>query len=198
MPQTINQADFDAILKKPSSNKAQAKQFLAKYTTPYIIEGILLPAHFELKINTKKNAIRLIDKTDFNNPRIAYAVDIEISAEKINHKSCTQVLVWANPNNAEFLIGFPRKVFNHLLQNYVIMITDKQQTPDGKRFWERRIVQALEDDCFVYYCDKSENKHALQRIENADDFFEFFEPLDWGNDKTHQNKLFIISLTQLT
>jgi len=40
MPQTINQTDFDAVLKKPSSNKAQAKQFLAKYTTPYINEGI--------------------------------------------------------------------------------------------------------------------------------------------------------------
>ncbi len=139
-----------------------------------------------------------MDRTDFNNPRIAYAVDIEISAEKINHKSCTQVLVWANPKNAECLIGFPRKVFNHLLQNYVIMITDKQRTLDGQRFWERRIVQALEDNCFVYYCDKSENKHALQRIENADDFFEFFEPLGGGNDKAHQHKLFIISLTPLT
>jgi hypothetical protein len=78
------------------------------------------------------------------------------------------------------------------------MITDKQQTPDGKRFWERRIIQALDDNCFVYYCDKSQDKNDLQNIANADDFFEIFEPLGWGNDKAHQHKLFIISLTQLT
>jgi hypothetical protein len=198
MPQNIQQAEFDAVLKKPSSNKAQAKRFLAKYTTPYSIAGITLPENFELKINHAKNAIRLIDRTDFNNPRIAYAVDIEITHEKINHQSCTQVIVWASPKNEELLIGFPRKVFNHLLQHYVIMITDKQQTPDGKRFWERRISQALEDHCFVYYCDKSHDNCNLQIIANVDDFFETYEPLGWGNDIAHQHKLFIISLTPLT
>ena len=198
MPQNIEQADFDALLRKPSSNKAEAKRFLAKYTTPYSIPGITLPENFELKINNTKNAIRLIDRTDINNPRIAYAVDIEITNEKINHKSCTQVIVWASPKNEELLIGFPRKVFNHLLQKYVIMITDKQQTPDGKRFWERRIIQALDDHCFVYYCDKNLLKNNLQIIANADEFFEIYEPLGWGNDSAHQHKLFAISLTQLT
>lgn len=198
MSQNIQQADFDEVLRKPSSNKTQAKRFLAKYSKPYSVEGITLPENFELKINKKKNAIRLLDRTDFDNPRIAYAVDIEVTDEKINHKSCAQVIVWASPENEELLIGFPRKVFNHLLKKYVIMITDKQQTPDGKRFWERRIIQALKDKHFVYFCDKSEGKKELQRILHQDDFFETFEPLGWGNDKAHQHKLFIISLTELT
>ena len=197
MPQNIEQVDFDDVLKKPSSNKTETKRFLAKYSKPYSIDGIKLPLNFELKINKKKTAIRLIDKTDFNNPRIAYAVDIEVTDEKINHTSCTQVVVWASPENEELLIGFPRKVFNSLLQKYVIMITDKQQTSDGKRFWERRIIQALNDNHYVYFFDKNKDKKRLQSILNSDDFFEIFEPLGWGNDKKHQHKLFIISLTQL-
>ncbi|MCK5872323.1 MAG: hypothetical protein KAG26_05815 [Methylococcales bacterium] len=197
MPQNIEHADFDAILKKPSSNKIEAKRFLAKYALPYSIEGIVLPAKFELKINKKKNAIRLIDRTDSENPRIAYAVDIEVTNEKIHHKSCTQVIVWASPRNEELLIGFPRKVFNHLLQSHIIMITDKQQTADGKRFWERRIIQALKDRHYIYFCDKEDDNVNLQRILKEDDFFEIFEPLGWGNDKQHQRKLFVISLTEL-
>ena len=197
MPQNIEQVDFDDVLKKPSSNKTETKRFLAKYSKPYSIDGIKLPLNFELKINKKKTAIRLIDRTDCNNPRIAYAVDIEVTDEKINHTSCTQVVVWASPENEELLIGFPRKVFNSLLQKYVIMITDKQQTSDGKRFWERRIIQALNDNHYVYFFDKNKDKKRLQSILNSDDFFEIFEPLGWGNDKKHQHKLFIISLTQL-
>ncbi len=197
MPQNVQQADFDEILRKPSSNKTQAKCFLAQYSVPYRVENITLPHKFELRINKKKKSIRLIDRTDSENPRIAYAVDIEVTNETIHHKSCTQVIVWASPRNEELLIGFPRKIFNHLLQSYVIMITDKQQTPDGKRFWERRIIQALEDEHYVYFCTKNKAETDLQRIFKEDDFFEIFEPMGWGNDKQHQHKLFVISLTEL-
>lgn len=198
MPQNIEHAYFSEVLKKPSSNKQQAKRFLAKYPIDFAIEDIVLPDNFQLKSNKKQTEIRLIDKTDRENPRIAYAVNIEITNEKINHKSCTQVLVWTSPENEDLLIGFPRKVFNHLLQKYIVMIKDKQQTADGKRFWERRIIQALNDNHFVYFCDNSSGNMQLQRIKNKDDFFEYFEPMAWGNDKQHQNKLFVISLSALT
>jgi hypothetical protein len=46
------------VLRKPSSNKAEAKRFLAKYTTPYSIAGITLPENFELKINAIRCAER--------------------------------------------------------------------------------------------------------------------------------------------
>lgn len=197
MPQNIEHADFSEVLKKPSSNKIEAKRFLAKYPTDYIVDGIELPDNFQLKANKKQTSIRLLDRNDKDNPRIAYAVDIEITHEKINHKSCSQVLVWANPRNEELLTGFPRKIFNHLLQKHIVMITDKQQTADGKRFWERRIIQALGDNRFVYFCDKKEENMQWQRIGNDDDFFEKFEPIGWGNDKLHQNKLFVMSMTEL-
>lgn len=196
-PQNIEHADFSEILKKPSSNKAQAKRFLAKYPVDYKIENIVLPDNFRLMSNKKQTEIRLLDLSDKENPRIAYAVDIEISHEKINHKSCTQILVWKRPGNEEVLNGFPAKIFTHLLQKYIVMITDKQQTADGKRFWENRIVQAFQEGCFVYFCDKNLGENKLQLIENSDDFFEYFEPMGWGNDKLHQNKLFIVSIAEL-
>ena len=48
MPQNIERVDFDAVLKKPSSNKLQENRFLANYSKPYFIDGIILPSNFEL------------------------------------------------------------------------------------------------------------------------------------------------------
>jgi hypothetical protein len=197
MPEVIGLTDFSGVLKKPRLNRNEAKKFLADYSCNYVVDEIILPKHFQLKSNKKQTVIRLIDRTDFDNPRIVYAVDIEFTNEKINQKSCTQILVWASPENEDFLIGFPRKMFNHFLQKYVVMITDKQQTFDGKRFWERRIVDAFRENHFVYFFDKNLSENKLQRIESSDDFFETFEPLGWGNDKGHQNKWFLISLSEI-
>lgn len=196
-PQLIKKAKFAEILNKPSTNKQEAKKFLAKYPIDYTIADILLPANFELKANKKQTKIRLIDRNEKDNPRIAYAVDIEISDEKIAHKSCTQILVWASSSNEDLLTGFPRKVFNHLLKTYNIMITDQQQTPDGKRFWERRIAQAFKDNLFVYFLDKTGDTLQLTAIKNNDDFLENYQPKSWGDNKIHQNHLFIIGSSEL-
>lgn len=197
MPEAIDFTDFSGVLKKPRLNKSEAKKFLADYPRDYVIDGMVLPENFQLKSNKKQTVIRLLDRTDKENPSIAYAVDIELTDETINHKSCTQILVWKRPGNEEALNGFPAKMFTHFLQKYIVMITDKQQTADGKRFWENRIVQAFQQSFFVYFCDKNLGENKLLLIENSDDFFEYFEPLGWGNDKLHQNKLFMISLTAL-
>jgi len=42
-PQNIQHAEFSDILKKPSSNKTQAKKFLAKYSSTYIVDGLNFP-----------------------------------------------------------------------------------------------------------------------------------------------------------
>lgn len=194
-PQTIKRAKFAETFNKPSSNKAEAKKFLAKYPIAYIVDDIILPECFELKSNKTKTKIRLLDRSDKNNPRIVYAVDIKINHKIIIHQTCTQVLVWASPSNEDLLIGFPRKIFNHLLKHYAIMITDQEQTPDGKRFWERRIAQAFNDGLFIYFYD--ETNSILTAIKDNDDFFENYEPYGWGNDKAHKDVLFIISATAI-
>lgn len=53
------------------------------------------------------------------------------------------MIVWVNPENEELLIGFPRKVFNSLLQQY------------------------------VYFCDKNKGNKHLQRILTSDDFLKY-------------------------
>jgi hypothetical protein len=190
-PQTIKRAKFAELLNKPSLNKQLAKKFLAKYPIDYSVKDIELPQGFELKSNKSKTKIRLLDSNDKTNPRIAYAVDIKISEEKIAYKTCTQILVWASPSNEDLLIGLPRKLFNHLLNTYTIMVTDREQTPDGKRFWERRIAQAFNDGLCVYFYDKTHNN--LIQIKDNDAFLEHYEPLGWGNDDAYKNKLFVIN-----
>lgn len=195
-PQTIKRAKFTEVFNKPSSNKNEAKKFLEKYPIAYSVDDVILPEYFELKSNKAKTKIRLLDRTDKDNPRIVYAVDIKINQQVIAHHTCSQVLVWASPSNEDLLIGFPRKIFNHLLKRYAIMITDQEQTPDGKRFWERRIVQAFNDGLLVYFYDTT--NQLLIAIKNSDDFFENYEPESWGNDKVHKNILFIISATPIS
>jgi hypothetical protein len=196
-PQTIKRAKFAELFNKPSTNKQEAKKFIANYTIDYLVDEINLPEGFELKSNKRKTNIRLLDRSDKNNPRIAYAVNIKISEEIIGRKNCTQILVWASPNNEDLLIGLPRKIFNHLLKKYTIMVTDQEQTPDGKRFWERRIAQAFKDKHFVYFLDKTSNNPQLHLIKDEDDFFENYESKGWGDDEAHKNKLYIISATHI-
>jgi hypothetical protein len=197
MPKYLDFADFSNTLKRPSFNRNEAKKFLADYPRDYVVDGIDLPENFQLKSNKKQTVIRLLDRKDRENLQIAYAVDIELTDEKINQKSCTQILVWKRAGSEELLRGFAKKLFNHFLQKYVVMITDELQTSDGKRFWENRIVEAFVENKFVYFLDKNSVDKKLQQIESSDDFFETFEPLGWGNDKAHQNKWFVISMTAL-
>lgn len=195
MPRNLDTATFDGMLKKPSENKLQTQMFFTDGSTPepYLVKGLKIADGFNLYSKNNETSIRLIDHRNIDDPRIAYAVKVQVSEDRIGHSTCTQVMVWANPRNEEALIGFPRKIFNHLLEKHIIVITDKEQTPDGKRFWERRISNAFEDGLFVYYKDASSGDGELQSIQDEDEFFETYEPLGWGYDDEHMHKMFIIS-----
>lgn len=105
-------------------------------------------------------------------------------------------MVWADPSNEDELVGLPKKVFNNLLQEYAIIISDSEQTPDGKRFWERRILQSMNSGFFVYYVDTNQ-LGSLERIHNREAFFDHYLPIGWGNDKEHQGRLFVISVEDI-
>jgi hypothetical protein len=124
MPKAIDLTDFSGVLKKPRLNKNEAKKFLASYPVNYEIEDLVLPENFQLKSNKKQTVIRLLDRTDKENPSIAYAVDIELTNETINQKSCTQILVWKRPGNEEGLNGFTAKMFliRKMLQPYATIV----------------------------------------------------------------------------
>ncbi|WP_375321606.1 hypothetical protein [Aliivibrio logei] len=193
MPLLIPETDFSDQLRRPSTNKAAAKKFLTKYPKPYQLEGFIIPEGYRFVTNKKGKQIRLIDKTDSSNPRIIYAVNIELSDKKIGQRSCTQVMVWSDPVEEELTIGLPKKVFSALLEEYVIMISDEEQTNDGKRFWERRLIQSLKNGHFVYFYDSFQLGSQLIQINTVDEFLEEYEPLGWGQDNEHKGKMFIIS-----
>lgn len=193
MPFLIDDVDFSDLLKKPSTNKQAAKSFLAKYPKDYVIEGFDVPLGFRLVSAKSEKSIRLIDIRDRAEPRIVYAVDIILTGEIINNRFCTQVMVWASPSNEDLLIGLPRKVFNHFLERYIIVVSDDEQTADGKRFWERRISNAFADNNHVYYIENDQPREIL----SVDDFFENFESIGWGKSEVHKERLFAISKIQL-
>jgi len=197
MPKLIPETDFSDQLRRPSTNKAAAKKFLAKCPKPYVLDGVDLPDTYRFVCNKKGKQIRLINRVNINDPRIVYAVNIQLSDKKIAQQSCSQVMVWSDPLEEELTIGLPKKVFNSLLDEHIIMISDDEQTDDGKRFWERRIVQAIREPHHVYYYDSHQLGSSLIDIVSAEEFLDKYEPMGWGKDDKHKGKMFIISKRKL-
>ncbi|EGU45686.1 hypothetical protein VII00023_00320 [Vibrio ichthyoenteri ATCC 700023] len=212
MPQLI-EVGFDMKLTMPSSNKTETALFLASHPQEFILPGFVIPAGYRLvtKLHTP-TADGVMQTVCFiytggDVPEMVYKVKLIIRNEPNAYlpiKNCTQLLVWrqvAGPHSF-VLSGFARQVFQYLLQSNNIMISDEQQTPDGKRFWLDRMGEAFSiADVSVYYIDLDELDKELSpivvRIQSFEDLMEKYVPNGWGADEAHKNRVFLISTKKL-
>jgi hypothetical protein len=77
-----------------------------------------------------------------------------------------QVLVWRTKDTHGTLSasGLAKKVFNnYLLPRFGRLITDTQQTLNGKAFWEFMINEAFDNGKFVYVLDRRSQPNRLWR-----------------------------------
>jgi len=80
-------------------------------------------------------------------------------------------MVWSDKSTAK-IAGYAAKVFfEELFKHADLITTDRQQTPNGRRFWFCVIDSALTTRLFVYYMDRNTkkvehigNKHDLERL----------------------------------
>lgn len=103
-----------------------------------------------------------------------------------------QSLVWSYPP-AAYIAGIPQQIFfENLLPKFGTIITDSQQTWDGKRFWQLRLAEAFEKKLNVYFYDFQ--THEIIKIENYVDFRKLSQANDiWGPSDKHQMKRMVIS-----
>lgn len=107
-----------------------------------------------------------------------------------------QSLVWTEPS-AEYIKHFPEKIFfNDLLTKFGTILTDSEQTWDGRRFWKHRIVESFDKQLNVYFYDFS--NHNLIQIEDNSHFrmTELVHDI-WGNSNKHKMKRMIITNKEL-
>ncbi|MEZ8348519.1 hypothetical protein AB4456_10545 [Vibrio splendidus] len=201
-------------LTTPSRNKEETRAFLEGKPSDYSVPGFIVPHGYRLLSGTDKVTEEGIVKniclvTDSaNDSETVYKVKLIVRSEPNSYlpcKNCTQLIVWraVGGRHSAVTSGFPAKIFNHLLDNYDIMITDEQQTSDGKRFWMDRIGEAIELPAqHVYYVDLNnlddEMSPIVEGISDFEDFITEFEPKGWGNDEEHRNRAFMISKSDLS
>lgn len=118
--------------------------------------------------------------------------------KNLEDKRVTQVLLWRSSDYAykSVLRDVPESVFfDYLLKNYLIVVSDSQQTTDGSRFWGSCITRALATNLYVYHY--SLMRGHVERIETKQDL-DARRALIWGSEEgVHEHELAVISSVEL-
>lgn len=107
-----------------------------------------------------KRAYALIRNVD---NYIAYYMQFKFDNVPLIKRQCVrQIAVWRSEAVTVYVKGLAEFIFKtYLLHRYGTVITDAEQTPDGKRFWGNRMLEALHDpSLYVYYL----NYHAPREL----------------------------------
>lgn len=195
MPRLVPEADFNIKLKMPSKNIDHTRQFFAEGVEDVALDGFILQAGYRLVKSLKKNQYRLMAVGD--ECETVYLVELIFRNDIVfNLATCTQIKVWrtiALEHNAA-VKDLPKLFFANLLQQYNIVVSDEEQTSDGKRFWETMIDWSFKTGYSVYTSDGSEINRPLTPVHDMNDFYDRWDNFCWGHlSDVHRHRLVVIS-----
>ena len=125
---------------------------------------------------------------------VVYYIDCRVYMDTyLERTSPTQVMLWRSmaPRHERAVSGIARTVFlDYLLKSYSIVASDSCQTREGRSFWVRQMLYAMDADLHVYRydrlnCDLYEVVAEDEITTNSADI--------WGDDESYQNILAIIT-----
>jgi hypothetical protein len=192
-PRLIEDTGFNRKLNAPDRNREHTLAFLDRGVESFTLPGYVPPEGYRLVMSVDGRQCRLL-KGDIT----AYAVKIVIGQYVVPGKAhCTQVMVWRTflAEYQHALRDLAKLFFHWLLETYRIVVSDSEQTSDGRRFWEYRIADAIADpDYEVMIWDGTKKNEEITPIENIDQFVSQWSPYAWGTDRdVHQHRLLVIS-----
>lgn len=192
-PKLISDAEFNRKLNDPARNREHTLAFLDKGVKPFSLPGYVPPAGYRLLISRDEKQCRLI-KDDIT----SYAVKIVTGNFVVPGKEhCTQVMVWRTflAEYQHALNGLAQLFFAWLLETYDIVVSDKEQTGDGRRFWEYRITEAITNPRYeVMVWDGNKEENELHVIASEAEFVSKWSPWAWGTDpEIHPHRLLVIA-----
>jgi hypothetical protein len=210
MPRIINNANFEEKLTRLDRNISETETFLEKGTSPYFVDGVNVPDNYLLvKANSARpnnnggeiESIRMIHQDPETGTRtIVYAVNLNIDSNStIKDQYCSQILVWRSTSvrHRNATSEIPSAMFFHFIEKYVVIISDTEQTNAGRRFWELRINDALDQNKFVYFTDfndlDDDLNHTFDRIFDENEFNTKWMDHGWGESEEYKDRLFLIS-----
>jgi hypothetical protein len=132
---------------------------------------------------------------DYESKRITYYMKNQVANKNfLGGNFAWQSMVWADPSKtSKYLSGIPKKIFwEHLFKKYGTVVTDSEQTWHGRRFWEIRIAEALDNNINVYFCNFATK--FIKKLEKFDDLNEYqLEYNIWGTQKGSDLKRMVIT-----
>lgn len=198
MPYEIRGASFDTKLNIRVSNVSQTLRFLECGVETFRFQDWLTPSGYALRVSKRADQYRLIH---VETKETVYAVKLRFRTDIVaGRKTCTQVLVWRTnePLHEHAVNGLAQRFFNFFIAQYNIVVTDEQQTPDGRNFWARRVAWSLRFGHYVYISNGGEEDRPLTRVKDYDDFYPHWADFCWGKDpEVHTHRLVVISTEEL-
>lgn len=121
--------------------------------------------------------------------------NVQMHTKLVKHEyGIRQVLINSYPNMGPAKIGVGKHIFwNYLYPIYNTLISDSQQTENGRSFWEYRIVEALERNIPV--CMVNTNDLTRVEISSIDDIPHLQQSI-WGTQNWFQRVVLIIGKTK--
>lgn len=119
----------------------------------------------------------------------------------IENKPATQSFVWRSTHFSykNIVRDLASNVFfNYILENHVVMLSDREQSYSGRDFWLRQLSAALGMGFYTYHCEDQELKASLTLIPDQSTLNNLVNDI-WGvSDTDHfHNQLALISKKQL-
>lgn len=120
---------------------------------------------------------------------ITYFMEYVAAQRGIFGKSATQIKVWASI--APGMVGITGDVFfNIILAEYDTMVSDRVHTDDGRKFWLRRMAEALQKGMHIGLLDHSKIIAYDPKI----GWNQWLTNVDgWGTKPEHHDRLFYIT-----
>lgn len=168
-PQIIKATDFG--LNDPEKNKILATKFLAdkqeviRETDDHVL--------FTTGTDKQGNVVMIDKKKNY----VVYLIEYVSKKSNIFGNTVTQVILWRK--TISHTQGITDDVFfGYLLKKYPAIVSDGQQTEDGKRFWINKMIVA------------SKNGYKIGLINNTKKQMDWFDPTTedittWLTDREH-------------
>lgn len=200
MPYLIEDADFNHKLRISEKNVEHTAAFLENGAKDFVLPDFVIPHGYRFVKSLKQDQYRLITTDDQS--ETVYAVKLIFRKDiVVDKETCTQIMVWRtfSPEHQEAVSDFPRRFFRFLLDNYRIIVTDEEQTGDGKRFWQIMIAWSISVGYHVYVSDGGEVDRPLTAVASMDELLEKWDTFCWGTDaELHRHRLIVISKAVLS
>lgn len=123
--------------------------------------------------------------------RIVYYLRYERDNEPFIGHFVVQEYLWIDKKIKSEINNLPKKIFFELLDDYLTVVADSEQTNDGIRFWRNRINDALQLGLNVYYADF--NNNTLKKLSKMSDVVDadLMYGINSTNDLSYHKRLVI-------